>query len=74
VAEYRFYALNSSNRISDPPEEFDCPNDAAAIEKAAEVCARGIIEVWQRERLVIQLQRSISTSSATSLPTFPGKK
>ena len=56
MAEYRIYTLRPRGAIACPPEVFDFPDDAAAVEKATQLLDGHAIEVWQRARLITRLE------------------
>lgn len=47
--DYRFYVLNSAGRFSDV-EEWNCPSDEAALERAARQARAYGAELWQGKR------------------------
>jgi hypothetical protein len=56
VANYRFYVLDKDDHVREPPHVFECPNDEATVEKAAQLLNGRVIEVWDRSRLVVRLE------------------
>jgi hypothetical protein len=55
MSAYRIYELTADNHVATAPEVVDCPDDAAAIEKARQRLNHRIIEVWQVDRCVIRM-------------------
>lgn len=52
---YRFYTLERDH-VREPPQIYECPDDEAAAEKAAQLSNRRVIEVWDQSRLVVRLE------------------
>lgn len=52
---YRFYVLEGGH-VREPPQIYECPDDEAAAETAAQLSNRRMIEVWDRSRLVVRLE------------------
>ena len=50
---YRFYVLEGGH-VREPPQIYECPDDEAAAETAAQLSNRRMIEVWDRSRLVFR--------------------
>jgi hypothetical protein len=53
---YRLYTLTPDKHIQAPPEVVECADDEAAIEQAKQILDGHTIEVWQKDRRVIQLE------------------
>jgi hypothetical protein len=53
MAEYHVYQLDKAGRVNGPSDS--CDSDNAAIERAMRLVNGHDIEVWQLDRLVIQL-------------------
>jgi hypothetical protein len=45
VANYRFYVLDKDDHVREPPHVFECPDDEATVEKAAQLLNGRVIEV-----------------------------
>jgi hypothetical protein len=56
VANYRFYVLDKGDHVREPPHVFECPDDEAAVEKAAQLLNGRVIEVWDHSRRVVRLE------------------
>ena len=56
VANYRFYVLDKDGHVRVPPQVFECPDDEAAVDKAAQLLNEQVIEVWDHSRLVVRLE------------------
>jgi hypothetical protein len=56
MANYRFYVLDKDDHVREPPQVFDCPDDAAAVEKAVASLNGRAVEVWDHSRLVVRLE------------------
>ena len=46
MANYRFYVLDKDDHVREPPQEFECPGDEAAVEQAIQLLNGQVIEVW----------------------------
>lgn len=75
MALYRFYFISKQHSIVGVPQSYECPDDAAALMKAAGLAIAASpraasLEVWDSRRLVGRLplgrqnQRAIATASA----------
>ena len=60
MAHYRIYVLDSGDHISEPPEEVECADDQAAIERAQSLLNGRAIEVWEGARCVARLESNES--------------
>ena len=56
MAYYRFYVLDKDDHVREPPQEFECPGDEAAVEQAVQLLNGQVIEVWDRSRRVVRLE------------------
>jgi hypothetical protein len=56
MSAYRIYELTAHDHVASAPTIVDCPDDAAAIEKARQCLSGHIIEVWQIDRCAIRMQ------------------
>ena len=56
MAYYRFYVLDKDDHVREPPQEFECPGDEAAVEQAVQLLNGQVIEVWDHSRLVSRLE------------------
>jgi hypothetical protein len=55
MTHYRMYQIRD-RQIAGPPTEFEIPTDEAAIERAKQMLNGEDIELWQGNRLVIELK------------------
>ena len=55
MAYYRFYALDKDDHVREPPQEFECPGDEAAVEQAIQLLNGQVIEFWDCSRRVVRL-------------------
>ena len=42
--------------MREPPQEFECPGDEAAVEQAIQLLNGQVIEVWDCSRRVVRLE------------------
>jgi hypothetical protein len=56
MANYRIYVLDKDDHVREPPQVFDCPDDAAAVEKASPLLNGRAVEVWDHSRLVARME------------------
>jgi hypothetical protein len=56
MAYYRFYVLDKDDHVREPPQEFECPGDEAAVEQATQLLNGQVIEVWDCSRRVVRLE------------------
>jgi hypothetical protein len=56
MANYRIYVLDKDDHVREPPRVFDCHDDEAAVEKAAQFLNGQAIEVWDHSRRVARLE------------------
>ena len=56
MANYRFYVLDKDDHVREPPQVFECPDDAEAVEQAVQLLNGQVIEVWDHSRLVVRLE------------------
>jgi len=56
VPEYRFYELSEDGHIAGPPALIELADDEMAVAEAEKRLDKTQIEVWQRDRRVIQLR------------------
>jgi hypothetical protein len=55
MSAYRIYELTADNHVAATPTIVDCPDDAAAIDKAKQRLDSRIIEVWLVDRCVVRI-------------------
>ena len=60
MSAYRIYELTPADHVAASPTVVDCPDDAAAIEKARQRLNQRIIEVWRVDRCVIRMQPTVA--------------
>jgi hypothetical protein len=63
MADYRIYILDRDDHVREPPEVVECPDDEAAIEKAAQLLNGRAGEVWEHSRRVVRLEPTVKPSS-----------
>jgi hypothetical protein len=56
MPNYRIYVLDKDDHVREPPQVFDCADDAAAVEKAVQLLNGRPVEVWDHSRHVIRLE------------------
>ena len=56
MPEYRFYELTEDGHIAGPPALIELVDDEAAVVEAEKRLDKTQIEVWHRDRRVIQLR------------------
>jgi hypothetical protein len=56
VPEYRFYELTEDGHIVGPPALIELADDEAAVAEAEKRLYKTRVEIWQRDRRVIQLR------------------
>ena len=56
LPEYRLYVLDEADRIYRPAHYLEAPTDDLAIEIAARLLDRRVIELWRGARLVARLE------------------
>jgi hypothetical protein len=56
LSEYRLYQVDKFGHVTGPPDCFSCESDDAAIERAKQSVDGHDLELWQLDRLVIQLE------------------
>jgi hypothetical protein len=57
VVNYRLYRLDGAGKISNA-EWIEAPDDEQASREAHERADGGLCELWDRDRLVLRLERS----------------
>jgi hypothetical protein len=55
MPHYRFYRITPDGHIDGVPIVVECADDQEALGKASQMTKGRIVEVWQGERLVLQL-------------------
>jgi hypothetical protein len=56
MANYRIYVLDKDDHVREPPQVVECPDDEAAVEKAAQLLNGRAIEIWDHSRRVVRLE------------------
>jgi len=56
TANYRFYVLDKDDHVREPPQVFECPDDATAVEQAVPLVNGRAVEVWDHSRRVVRLE------------------
>lgn len=58
MSAYRIYELTADDHVACAPTVVECPDDAAAIERARQRLNGPIIEVWSVNRCVARIDRT----------------
>ena len=56
MANYRFYVLDKDDHVREPPQVFECPNDATAVEQAISLVNGRVVEVSGSLSRVVRLE------------------
>jgi hypothetical protein len=56
VSAYRFYVLDESEHVSQPPQIVECAGDEDAIRQARQLLDGKVIEVWDEARRIVRLE------------------
>ena len=69
MPKYRFYCLDSKERVVRSPMVLEYPDDASSIDEAMQRLNRHIIEVWLQTRLVARLEPRDKCCRRDSIPS-----
>ena len=56
MKEYRIYELHDGKHVSRPPRILEALDDDVVIEKAKQLLDGIVLEVWERDRIVVRLE------------------